>query len=71
MVIWKEVPVLIRHKFYQIHKIGGRLYYKFNVDCGDIPVGRFNNITGKFEPCVNTRGLAYATRKRLKFYKRK
>ena len=35
-----------------------------------LPVGRYNEITKKFEEVVNPRGMAYATRNRLKFRKR-
>ncbi len=70
MVIWRDVNVPIIHKCWHIHKIGGTLHRDFTKDYGDLPVGRWNNVTKKMEEVVNTRGLAYATRKRLKFRKK-
>lgn len=69
-VIWKDVPVIIEHKCWHIHKIGGTVHRDFTRDYGDVPMGRFNAITGKFEECVNTRGNAYGARKR-KMYRDK
>lgn len=71
MVIWKDVPVLIRHKAAHIRKIGGRIRRSFIVDYGDIPVARFNEVTGKIEEVVNTRGRSYAARNRLKYKRAK
>lgn len=71
MVIYNDVCVPIIHKIWHIHKIGKRLHRDFTKDFGDIPVGNLNEITGKFEPCVNTRGRAYAARNRKKYLKRK
>jgi hypothetical protein len=71
MVIWKTIGVAIRHKCLYIKKIGGRLFNAFCDDCGDIPVARINETTGKVEEVVNTRGRAYAARNRLKHRKRK
>lgn len=67
MIFWKDIDVKVKHKFSQIHKIGGKRYFKFNVDYGDIPVVRLNEITDKLEAVVNTRGRAYAARKRLMY----
>lgn len=53
MNIWKTVSVKVDTKF-------GRIY-------GDVPVGSLNEITGAFEPTVNTRGRAYAKRSDLKY----
>ena len=41
----------------------------FCYDEGDIPVWTFNDITQKFEPTVNNRGLAYAHRNALRYRK--
>lgn len=71
MVIWKEVLVPIIHKIWHIHKVGKKLHRDFTKDCGDIPVARFNKITGKLEEVVNPRGRAYATRNRFKYRKKK
>lgn len=70
MNIWRDIPVKIFHKFHHIKYIGDRGRFSFAVDYGDVPVGSINPITGKFEPCVNTRGNAYAARKR-KMYRNK
>jgi hypothetical protein len=67
VIIWKSVPVLVKQKCWHIHKIGKRRHQDFTVDYGDVPVGRINPFTGRFEECVNTRGLAYAARNRLKY----
>lgn len=64
MVIWKDISVKIRTKMKHIRKVGGRVYNSFIVTYGDVPMGRFNEITQKFEECVNHRGRAYAARKR-------
>ena len=71
LVIWRDTPAIIKHKMEHIRKLGGKLFSGFILDNGDVPIGQFNSITKKFEPCVNTRGIAYATRKRLKFKKNK
>jgi len=69
MVFYKDTPVIIEHKCWHIHKINGKIHKDFTKDFGDIPTGRLNKITGKFEEVVNNRGYAYATRKRKKFRK--
>ena len=55
-VIYKSVPVVYEDK-------KGRSYY------GDVPVVRYNEITGKFEPVVNPRGNAYGARSRQRYRK--
>lgn len=71
VVIFRECHVQIREKIWHIHKIGKRIHRDFTVDCGDIPVARYNNITGFWEHCVNPRGTAYAARRRLAYRKKK
>ncbi len=56
--IWCDVPVVCEDK-------QGQKYY------GDVPVARFNEVTRKFEPVVNTRGKGYAGRNRMKYRKNK
>jgi hypothetical protein len=70
MVFWKDVAVPIFHKCWHIHKIGGKSHRDFTKDCGDVPVVHINEITGKWEEVVNTRGRAYAARKRLAYRKK-
>ncbi len=70
-VIWQDAPVIIKAKETHIRKIGGRLYNSFHLTYGDVPCGRFNEITKKFEQVVNTRGKAYAARKRLMYRNKK
>lgn len=53
-----------------VRKIGGKCYRSFILDYGDVPVGRWNEITGRMEEVVNTRGKAYATRNHKAFRKR-
>ena len=71
VVIWRDTPVLIKHKCIHIKKIGGKTHNSFIIDYGDVPVGSINAITGKFEPCINHRGYGYAARKRMKYRKRR
>lgn len=71
MVISQIVPVKTHNKYWHVHKVGGRLHNDFAEGYGDIPIGRINEITKKFEPCVNTRGLAYAKRNDMKYRKNK
>jgi len=71
MIIWKDIPVRIKHKAIHVRKIGGRLRRSFIHDYGDIPVARFNSRTKKFEEVVNHRGRAYAARKRMKYRKKR
>lgn len=40
-------------------------------DFGDLPVCRFNEVTKRMEPVVNTRGLAYANRNQLRYRNKK
>jgi hypothetical protein len=70
-VIWRDIPVRIIRKENHIKKIGGKVFFSFVRDWGDIPVACFNTVTGKMEEVQNFRGLAYATRNRLKFKKNK
>ncbi len=69
MVIYQSIPVPIRTKCWHIHKIGKILHRDFTKDFGDVPVTRFNSITGKVEAVDNLRGRAYVARKRLKYQK--
>jgi len=71
MNIWQDIAVPIRIKSWHIHKIGKRVHRDFTNDYGDVPVATFNDTTKQFEAVVNTRGRAYAARKRLKYRKRK
>lgn len=70
MVIWKYLPVKIKHKITHCKKIGGKIFKSFIDDYGDVPVGRYNDQTGIWEEVDNHRGKAYAARKRQK-YRRK
>jgi hypothetical protein len=67
VVIYKDTKVPIRHKCWHIHKIGKRVHRDFTNDVGCIPVAYFNEITLRVEEVVNPRGMAYATRNRLRF----
>ena len=67
MVIWKDVSVPVVMKEYHITKIGKRGHFSFIRTYGDIPVCNFNEITGQVEAVVNTRGRAYAARKRQSY----
>lgn len=69
--IYRDIPVKIRHKCSHVRKVGGKSYYSFINDYGDVPVSSINDITGKMEWCQNNRGSAYAARKRLQYRKRK
>jgi hypothetical protein len=71
MVIWKDIPVLYRAKEIHIKKIGGKLYRALCRSFGEVPVGNFNETTGKFEACENARRLAYGARKRLCYRRKK
>lgn len=71
MIIWRDIPVKIKEKQSHIKKIGGRLYNSFIVTYGDIPVVNINEITGQMEEVVNTRGRAYAARRRLSYRSKK
>lgn len=70
MVIYKSIPVRIRKKMSFVTKIGGKARFGFCSDWGDVPVARFNDITNKIEPVVNTRGWGYANRNDYKFHKK-
>jgi hypothetical protein len=72
LTIYRDVyPVLVSVKKPHIHKMGGRVYNHHYVDYGDVPVGTLNEVTGLWEPVVNLRGRAYATRNRKQFRKKK
>lgn len=71
MTIRKDISVLYRAKEHHIKKIGGKLYHAFCLSFSEVPVGNLNDITGKFEPCENPRGLAYGARKRLRYHRKK
>jgi hypothetical protein len=70
MIIWKTVPVLFKDKITHVKKVCGKTYHSFIVDFGDVPVARINEITGMVEDVVNSRGYAYAARKRMKYRKK-
>ena len=55
-VIYRSVPVVYEDR-------AGRQYY------GDVPVTRYNEITGKFEAVENPRGNAYGARRRQRYRK--
>ena len=69
MEIYRDVNVLYREKCRHARRKGNRLVNSsgFGIFAGDIPVGRVNEVTGKFEPVVNNRGRAYAARKRASY----
>lgn len=72
MVIWKDVPVIIRIKQSHFRKNFNPKNRRksFMDDLGDIPICRINEITGCIEEVVNTRGYGYAKRNDLKFRKK-
>lgn len=55
MVIWTDIPIIIREK--------GRKMW------ADLPVARWNDITKRIEAVINPRGRAYALRKDDRFRK--
>ena len=74
MVVYAIVDVVIhtkmRHQKYRfLKKRNKHKGVGFCVDNGDIPVANFNDITQKFEPIVNNRGLVYAHRNALRYRK--
>jgi hypothetical protein len=76
IVCWVDTPVRVKHKTKHIKKIKENykksfFYTGFINDYGDIPMGRFNNITNQFEPCINNRGYGYAKRKDIKYRRKK
>jgi hypothetical protein len=44
--------------------------FAFTADFGDLPVCRYNDITGKLEEVINPRVRAYAARNRARYYRR-
>lgn len=67
MVIYKDTVVQIEIKGIHVSKMGGRILGGFHKDNGDIPVARFNVVTGKIEDVENRRGNAYAHRNAKRF----
>lgn len=67
MVIWRDIAVPIREKQHHIRKLGGRIRHAFINTFGDVPVAEINETTRKIEEVVNTRGRAYAARRRLSY----
>ncbi len=66
-IIWRDVPVKIKRKESIFTKKGKKgIKRKFVIGYGDIPVAHYNMVTGRLEEVINTRGLAYAARNRLK-----
>lgn len=69
-----NVPVICKslhvRKPGHIHNPGKHVSRSFISDFGTLPVASWNEQTQKFEPVVNTRGVAYAARNRRK-YRRK
>lgn len=68
--IYRDVPVktLQKIKCYSLKK--KKHYYRFEPMYGDIPVVNLVK-DGKAQVVINNRGLAYASRNRLKFKKTK
>jgi hypothetical protein len=71
MVIWRDVGVRIFHKCIHVRRIGGRVRNAFIVDCGDLPVMHWNEVTKQPEAVVNPRGRAYAARRRAAYRRNK
>lgn len=69
MEIYRDFPLVYRAKEYHATKKKNKR--AFGIFFGDIPVAYFNSVTKKWEECVNTRGNAYATRRRAKFRRNK
>ena len=70
MVIWKEVRVPLLSDKPHVHQVGGNLCHRLCPDFGDLPVARFNEVTGRIEPVLNLRGRAYAARNRRCYRRR-
>lgn len=62
MTVYKDVDLMIWRKMWHIHKEKGTIHCDFTKVEGELPIGSFNVITKKWEPCVNHRGVAYALR---------
>jgi hypothetical protein len=72
METYCDVPVKYRAKEYHATMNSRKKARKAFADFfGDVPIASFNEITKKWETCVNTRGNAYAARKRLKYRKKR
>lgn len=75
MEIYRDTAVPIIHKIVHVHRKGQtgftHAHRNFTKDFGEIPIGSFNEETQKFEPCVNTRGRAYAARNRRIYLNKK
>jgi hypothetical protein len=71
MVIYRSVGVRIYGKMHHLRVNAlnvrhGVNRFAFTTDFGDLPVCRYNEITGKLEDVVN-RGRAYAARNRAHY----
>lgn len=65
------VPVRVKEHLCRIRRPYGKMHtHRFNDTVGDIPVWAFNPMTSRREAVVNTRGLAYAARKRQAYRNR-
>lgn len=70
MVIYYDTPDVIRRKMPHCIRKGQHRFKHLTGFCkieGDIPVGRINPVTHKFEPCVNNRSRAYGIRNALRY----
>lgn len=68
--IYKDTPLLYKDKI-PCYSLKRKKHYRcFQVLNGDIPIINLSK-GGKSTPVVNTRGLAYAARNRLKYKKNK
>ncbi len=68
ITFYRDVPVLIREKCGHVIRKGRKYLNRtgFGTFLGDIPVARYNEVTGKMEPVENKRGMAYALRNALR-----
>ncbi len=75
LTIYRDMAPLYKQKEVHCRRKGhGRFYKRFSgfaVFEGENPVACFNDETGKMMEVVNTRGTAYACRKRLKYRRNK
>lgn len=70
VTVWKATPVIITRKTYCIlnmHKRNTYAGYRFCLDNGDVPL--YAITPNARIPVVNLRGIAYATRNRLRYQK--
>jgi len=70
MIFWKDIGVVIHRKMLHCRKACGKTYLGIIKTLGDLPMGRFNEVTQKFEPVENRRGRAYATRNDIRYHKK-